>query len=224
MRGMRTSEIEPGGDRESSSGTTVPAVGVLLAGGRSRRMGGDDKSFLSLAGRTMIDRVLGRLAAQVQQIVISAGGDTERFAATGRPIVPDPIAGFVGPLAGILGGMFWAREHAPKAKHIVTAAVDTPFLPLDLVDRLSAAAPDDTGIAIASSGGRLHHVCGLWPIASADDLNTWLADPGNRAVHQWAEQRGFCAVVFEGEPDPFLNVNTPSDLALAESWLAKGAA
>lgn len=212
-------EPEP---RERPSRSTFPArpVGVILAGGRSRRMSGRDKGLLELAGTPLIERVLARFAPQVGQLVISANSDPGVFARFGLPVVPDAIEGFAGPLAGILGGMLWARDHVPRATHVATAAADTPFLPLDLVDRLQAEAHDGAAIVIASSRNRLYYVFGLWPLALAGDLRAWLADSGNRAVHLWLERQEFQTAAFAGTPDPFFNINTPAELATAESWLA----
>jgi molybdopterin-guanine dinucleotide biosynthesis protein A len=206
--------------RPARSKSAARPVGVILAGGRSRRMGGPDKCLLDLAGTPLIERVIARFAPQVGRMVISANGDPGVFARFGLPVVPDPIGDFAGPLAGILGGMLWAREHVPDATHVATAAADTPFLPLDLVDRLRAEPRDEAAVAVASSGDRLYYVFGLWPLALAEDLRAWLGDRGNRAVHLWLGRQVFRTVAFGGTPEPFFNVNTPADLATAESRLS----
>jgi molybdopterin-guanine dinucleotide biosynthesis protein A len=91
-----------------TSNDRTPVVGVILAGGLSRRMGGGDKALLPLAGATMLERVLARLAPQVDSVVINANGNADRFDAFGLPVVADPVPGFPGPLAGVLAGMRWA--------------------------------------------------------------------------------------------------------------------
>ncbi|RMF07441.1 MAG: molybdenum cofactor guanylyltransferase MobA, partial [Alphaproteobacteria bacterium] len=104
-------------------------VGVLLAGGQSRRMGGGDKCLLELGGRPLLAHAIERLRPQVTALVLNANGDPRRFSAFGLPVTADPVEGFAGPLAGVLAGIDWAQVHAPESRWIVTAASDTPFFP-----------------------------------------------------------------------------------------------
>jgi molybdenum cofactor guanylyltransferase len=208
---------------------TNQVTGVLLAGGQSRRMGGGDKGLLALAGRPMLGHVICRLAAQVGAMVINANGDASRFAALGLPVVADTIAGFVGPLAGVLAGMRWSAANAPAARWIVTAAADAPLLPCDLVTRLVAAVADRPGaIALAQSNGELHPVIGLWPVALADDLEAQLQS-GVRKVLHWTDRHGTVPVPFPParlcgiDIDPFFNANTPQELDQLRAMLTKGA-
>jgi len=202
-------------------------TGVILAGGRSRRMGGGDKGLLDLSGKPMLGHVIERLAPQVGRMVINANGDPARFAAFGLPVVSDTIEGFVGPLAGVLAGMRWSAAHAPDARWIVTAAGDAPLLPPDLVVRLVAAVgqrPD--AIALAQSQGELHPVIGLWPVARARDLAEQLG-LGVRKVLHWTDRHGTVAVRFPSvrlgglEIDPFFNANTPEELGQLRAMFAK---
>lgn len=203
-------------------------VGVVLAGGLSRRMGGGDKGLLDVAGKPMLTRVVEHLTPQVSCIVINANGPPERFAGYGLPVVADPIDGFAGPLAGVLAGMRWTREAMPSATAIATVSSDAPFIPLDLVARLAQAVGDRTNaIAIAKSEGHLHPVIGLWPVALADDLEAALAD-GVRKVLNWTDRHGTVPVAFEAVTigtaaiDPFFNANTPDELATATRLLSEG--
>jgi molybdopterin-guanine dinucleotide biosynthesis protein A len=200
-----------------------PVVGVLLAGGRARRMGGSDKSFLMLDGRPLLARAIERLAPQVATLVVSANGPREKYARLGMPVVRD-APGLVGPLAGFLAGMAWARANVPDASHIATAAVDTPFIPSDLVARLAAAAGG--GPAVARSGGRVHPVFALLPSHLAGDLAAFLAARKSLKVADWLARHHPVAVDFgpaAGGIDPFFNVNTPQDLTRAEA-MASGCA
>lgn len=206
-------------------------AGVVLAGGRSRRMGGGDKALLPLAGEPMIARVIARLGRQAAPLAINANGDPARFAGFGLPAIADSVAGFAGPLAGVLAGMDWAAEHAPRARWIVTAASDTPFFPEDLVARfVSAIGHLDGAIALAGSGGKRHPVFGLWPVALADDLRAWLKASETRKVLAWVDRHEMVEVEFGGFSvagellDPFFNVNTPEDLEVAEAIVAEMAA
>ena len=201
-------------------------VGVVLAGGLSRRMGGGDKSLAALGRVTMLAHVLARLGPQADALVINANGDPARFSAYGLPVVADTVEGFVGPLAGVLAGQRWTAANAPAASHIATVSADAPFLPADLVARLvTAVAARPGAIAMARSAGELHPVIGLWPVALADDLEAALRS-GVRKVLAWTDRHGTVAVDFPlldvgGEPvDPFFNANTPAELDEARRLLA----
>lgn len=200
-------------------------TGVLLAGGRSRRLGGGDKGLLALAGKPMIIHVRDRLAPQVGQMVLSANGDPSRFAALGLPIAADTVPGFAGPLAGLLAGMRWSQTQAPDTRAIVSVSADAPFLPEDLVARLNAAAADrPLTIVLGRSDSGLHPVIGLWPLALADDLEAALGE-GVRKVLHWARRHDtvevpFAPLEFGGRAvDPFFNINTPEELAEARALI-----
>ena len=204
-------------------------TGVVLAGGLSRRMGGGDKGLLELAGRPMLAHVVCRLRPQVGAMVVNANGDPARFAPLGLPVVPDTIAGFVGPLAGVLAGMRWSAANAPEARWIVTAAGDAPLLPSDLAARLMQAVEDRPGaIALAQSHGELHPVIGLWPVALAQDLEEQLRGGARKVVH-WTDRHGTVPVPFPParvcglDIDPFFNANTPQELDQLRTMLAKTA-
>ena len=194
-------------------------TGVLLAGGLARRMGGGDKGMRLLAGRPMIEHVIERLRPQVGALVLNANGDPARFSSLGLPVAADPIEGFAGPLAGVLAGLMWAKAHVPAAVFVVSAATDTPFFPRDLVERfLDAAAGRSNRVALARSADGLHPVFGLWPIALAGDLDHALRS-GTRKVLDWTGRHDTVEVKFQGADmlgvDPFFNVNTPEEIALA---------
>ena len=190
---------------------TPPFAAIVLAGGQSRRMGGGDKALLDLGGRPMVAHVIERLG--VVPTAISANGDPDRFAAFGLPVLPDPIPGWLGPLAGVLAGMGWAA--AQGIPRIVTAAADTPFFPRDLAARLAAAAAP---VAMAVHDGDDHPAIAAWDVSLHDTLRQSLAD-GDRRVRAVMERLGVARIAFAGR-DPFFNVNTPEDLALARRRLA----
>jgi molybdenum cofactor guanylyltransferase len=193
-------------------------LGVILAGGLARRMGGGDKGLLPLGNSTILGHVIERLEPQVAGLALNANGDPARFAATGLPVFSDSIDGFAGPLAGVLAGLDWAADL--NAKHIVTAAADTPFFPADLVPRLLLAAEEQSKpIALARTINGRHPTFGLWPVALRDDLRQALLD-GTRKVVAWTDLHGTAMADFPVLTfDPFFNVNTPEDLEMAESHL-----
>ncbi|WP_119308821.1 molybdenum cofactor guanylyltransferase MobA [Cohaesibacter haloalkalitolerans] len=208
---------------EQTCGTDV--VAVLLAGGRSQRMLGRDKAFVPLAGRPLLEHCLARLTPQVATIVISANGDPASYP-TDYPLLPDGNDDHAGPLAGILKALQWAQQ-TQASTHVLSVAVDTPFFPVTLAKRLCDIAETESGRPVlAMSGGRLHPTFGLWPVALLDSLEAYLA-AGDRKMMLWAEQQGALSVTFEPfvghgrSVDPFFNINTAEDLALAEGLLAE---
>jgi molybdopterin-guanine dinucleotide biosynthesis protein A len=200
-------------------------LGCVLAGGLSRRMGGGDKALLQLDDKPLIGHVVGRLAGQVGATIVNANGDPARFGGLCLPVVPDTIEGHPGPLAGILAGMRHAHALGRGFSHIVSAAADTPFLPSDLAARLAGASRSSGTIVLAASGGRVHPVFGLWPVSLADDLQAWLAASEGRSVQAFTESRSAATVAFDtvaigrARVDPFMNINTPEDLASARRIL-----
>lgn len=205
-------------------------VGVILAGGLASRMGGGDKALLPLGGRTLLTHVIDRLSPQVAAVALNANGDATRFADYGLPVVPDSIADFPGPLAGVLAGLDWAAEQG--ADTLVSVAADTPFFPCDLVPQLLlasegqehplvlAATKGDTQTRSKSRSGLIRHpTFGLWPVALRNDLRAALQS-GLKKVVLWTEQHGGREALFPATPfDPFFNVNTPEDLAQAEALI-----
>ena len=200
--------------------TINPGIaGVILAGGQSRRMGGGDKALLDLGGKPMLAHVIARLAGQVQTLAISVNGDPVRFQPFGLPVLVDATGDFAGPLAGVLAGLRWAR--AECASYVVTVPSDSPFVPLDLVARLTdAALSAPSRFAVASSGGRVHPVAGLWPMDMAEVIEAALARD-ERRVQAFVEKAGAAVVSFddvsigEASVDPFFNANTPEELQAA---------
>jgi len=197
-------------------------TGVVLAGGLSRRMGEQEKSLLELDGKPIIGHVIDRLKSQTSNILINANGDPARFSSFNLPIQADTVEGFAGPLAGILAGMRWCETNAPTCKYVLSVAADTPFFPNSFADRLIAEIPvEDGAIALASSDNRRHPVFGLWSISLADDLHKFLVDEENRKVMLFVERYPNHLVDFEiTDTDPFFNVNTPEDLAIAQGYFS----
>jgi molybdenum cofactor guanylyltransferase len=206
---------------------TVPiTLGLVLAGGLARRMGGGDKAFIRIGGATILERVLARLSPHCAGMIINANGDPARFAQTGLPVVPDSVAEFPGPLAGILAGLDWAAEHRSDIEWIVSVPGDCPFLPRDLVARLHQARADARlPLACARSGEWRHPVAGLWPVALRHDLRSALVEDGLRKIEAWTARHGVAVADWPAEPvDPFFNVNRPEDVAQATRLAAADAA
>jgi len=204
---------------------TVETLGVVLAGGLARRMGGGDKPLRLLAGRPLLAHVLGRLRPQVQGLVLNANGDPARFSQWGLPVVADSIPDYAGPLAGVLAALDWMAAARPGVAWLVSAAGDCPLLPLDLVARLhQARAAAGTPMACAASEGQTHPPVGLWPVALREDLRAALL-AGERRIDRWTGRHGCANADWPAQPhDPFFNANAPEDLALAEEILARGGA
>jgi molybdenum cofactor guanylyltransferase len=201
-------------------------AGVLLAGGLSRRMGGGDKCLRDLGGRPVLARIIERAAPQVGALVLNANGDPARFDAFGLPVAADVVAGYAGPLAGVLTGLDWAAAHAPGAQWVASFACDAPFFPEDMVARMLAAveaAGADMGCAVTH--GRTHPVFGLWPLSLREDLRRAMVEEEIRKVDLWTARYKLVEVDFPdtetpaGPLDPFFNTNRPEDLEEAARYL-----
>jgi len=198
-------------------------AGVVLAGGQSTRMGGGDKCLRELGGRPILAHILARAAPQVCRLALNANGDATRFSAFGLPVVADSVAGFAGPLAGVLAGLDWAAAHVPEAAHVASFAADAPFLPHDLVARFVAAVVSEgADLACAVSDGQAHPVFGLWRVDLREAMRHALSVEKIFKVDRWTARYKVAMVSFDTDPiDPFFNANRPDDLAAAETLLAK---
>lgn len=195
-------------------------LGVILAGGQARRMGGGDKALLDIGGETLLGHVIARLEPQVAGLALNANGDAARFASFGLPVLADSIDGFVGPLAGVLAGLDWAAGLG--AETIVTAAADTPFFPCDLVPQLVLAGQGmENPLVLAATKDGRQPTFGLWPVALRDELRTALQG-GLRKVVQWTDAHAGREALFTAPGEPFFNVNTPEDLEKAQGMRGTG--
>lgn len=196
--------------QDSRYRTRMPkTIGLVLAGGRSARMRGDDKAFIILAGQTLLARVIARLAPQVDAVAINSNAAAENFSAYGLPVIPDLMTGHLGPLAGIHAGL-----SAYPNDRVLSVAVDLPFLPLDLARRLKAGMSAQH-CAYAASGGQ-HALAILWVPGMAQDVETYL-QRGGRSLRDWLGHNGAAVDFTAGNGhDILLNINTPEDLHAAE--------
>ncbi|OYW69016.1 MAG: molybdenum cofactor guanylyltransferase MobA [Bosea sp. 12-68-7] len=202
--------------------STPPTLGLLLAGGLARRMGGGDKPLRTIGGRSILAHVIERLAPQCDRLLVNANGDPARFAAYGLPVIADSVPDFAGPLAGILAGLDWMAENRPELQWLVSVAADTPFIPSDLVARLhEAREAQNVPLACAASGGWTHPVIGLWPVSLRDDLRHALTVEDERKIDRWTARHGCASAQWPVDPvDPFFNANKPEDLDEAERLFA----
>lgn len=175
-----------------------------------------------IAGRTILDRVIARLAPQCGGLIINANGDPARFAAFGLPVIADSVADFPGPLAGILAALDWAAANRPDVSLVLSAAADCPFLPRDLVSRLHHALTEQNAqLAVAASDGQSHPVIGLWSVALRDELRHSLVVEDIRKIDRWTARYPLATVTWPITPlDPFFNANTVEDIAEAERLAA----
>ena len=189
-------------------------VGIILAGGRGTRMGGVTKADLRLGGETLLSHTVQRLQPQTAGLAVNSNTPLT----TNLPVIPDPLAGHLGPLAGVLAGLDWAVTQ--NATHLVSVAVDTPFFPCDLVPRLILAGlahPD--GLAVAATPDGLHATFGIWPVSLRDELAAFLTQ-GGRKMRVFTENQNAAIAQFPAMSPPFFfNINTPDDLTKAAQWL-----
>jgi molybdopterin-guanine dinucleotide biosynthesis protein A len=201
---------------------SAPCFGILLAGGRSTRMGGGDKALREIGGESLLARVIAAMAPQCVGLVLNANGDPARFQAYRLPVIADDLPGFKGPLAGILAGLDWVAANRPDLDLALTAPTDTPFLPSDLALRLDAARRvAGADIACARSASGAHPVIALWPVAIRAELRHALADEDVRKVERFMRRFRLAYAEWGAAPvDPFFNANEPPDLAEAERLAA----
>lgn len=185
----------------------VRITGLVLAGGQGRRMGGVDKGLAPLKGRAMVEWVIERLAPQVNEIVINANQHRAEYERFGYRVVADELGGFAGPLAGLHAGLA-----AASTPYLVTVPCDSPFLPMDLVDRLFRARADfDADLAVAKTFAQAHPVFALVRCEVAPHLAEFLAS-GGRKIDAWYASLRVVEVPFDDEAEAFSNINTPTDL------------
>ena len=201
--------------------TSNEVIGVILAGGLARRMKHQNKAFIELGGKPLIKHVIDRFLPQCSTVLINSNEQDERYLHYGLNVIEDSLNGFLGPLAGILAAMEWSLQHQPTNRWLASVAVDTPFLPLDLVDRLFLSTKDaQANLACAYSQGRAQPVNGLWDVRLANDLRTALTDQSLRKIDQWTARYDLAAVPFDGATiDPFFNINCQDDLIQAQQLI-----
>lgn len=198
--------------------TPESVVGIILAGGLARRMGGGDKCLLPLVGKTLLQRTIERARPQVSPLLLNANGNSLRFARTRLPVVPDIYPNNLGPLAGIHAGLQWMKTNNPNAEWLTSFASDTPFFPTDLVARLfTAATTHRAQLAVATSNHRAHPIFALWHASLIDTIEQQLETSDVPRLQDWIKKQKLVEVEFAADGyDPFFNINTPQDLYAAE--------
>jgi len=185
--------------------------GVVLAGGKARRMGGEDKGLIVFDGRPLVAHVLERLAPQVDDILISANRNQEAYTGFGWTVIADEMEGFAGPLAGIASTL-----RRTDADAIVTAPCDGPWLPLDLVQRLrECMVQSDAPICAAHDGTRLQQAYALIHRSALPGLDAYM-QAGGRRLEEWFKRESMATADFSDRPSAFANINTPQNLEDAE--------
>lgn len=184
----------------------VSITGIILAGGRGRRMGGLDKGLMEFAGRPLIEHVIDILAPQVGALMINANRNHAAYAAFGYPVINDELGDFQGPLAG-----FSCAMQVVATDYIVTVPCDGPLLSTELVARLTRALQhNDADIAVAHDGERMQPVYALLPTRLAPSLQEFLAS-GDRKIDRWYARHSVALADCSDIPDMFRNINTPAE-------------
>lgn len=197
-------------------------VGIILAGGLAKRMGGGDKCLLPLAGKTLLQRTVERAQPQVGSLLLNANGNSLRFARTRLPVIPDIYLGNPGPLAGVHAGLCWMQTTSPDTEWLATFASDTPFFPVDLVARLfDAATLQHVQLAVATCNKRTHPIFALWHASLLGKIEKQLKTGDMPRLQDWINQQKVVEVDFAADAyDPFFNINVPQDLYAAEPLAA----
>ena len=190
----------------------LPTItGVIIAGGRARRMNGLDKGLLELAGKPLVEHMLARLKPQVSAVMINTNRNHARYAAYGHVLVADKLKGYCGPLAGMYSALC-----AVHTDYMVTVPCDTPLIPDDLVQRmLMILIGEKADLCTVHDGLRLQSICTMIPRTLATDLHSYLMS-GGRKVEDWLRRHRMAVADFSDQPEAFLNINTPYDHQLYE--------
>jgi molybdenum cofactor guanylyltransferase len=189
-------------------------TGVILAGGRARRMGGIDKGLILLNGRPMVEYVIAAMRTEVNKLVINANRHLDQYAAFGCPVIPDIMNGYLGPLAGIASGM-----RAASTPYIVTAPCDSPLIAGNLIQRLyETLVREGADISVAHDGERMHPVFALIRRDLLPNLLDFL-NAGHRKIDLWYAQHRLAVAYFRDQPEAFRNVNSPEERAELENEL-----
>jgi len=202
-------------------------AGLILAGGRSSRMGGPPKALIELVGMTLLERTVAVITPQVDDLAINLPPDLDLPNLT-LPVVRDEMPTFEGPLAGVLAGLQRAVSMPLRPTCLLTAPVDLPFLPAELAARLAAGIDGPDTIVFAEGPSGRAPLCALWPLSAAPRLSAFLAGGTDRRVGAFLageRTRGvtFAPIAVGGATvDPFFNINTPDDLAKAAELVAAG--
>jgi len=187
--------------------TPKNVTAVILAGGKGRRLGGQDKGLVSYQGKLLIEHVIARIQPQLNHILINANRNQSVYSSYGYPITVDELSDFQGPLAGFATAM-----KLVKTSHILTLPCDGPALPDDLLDRMLKKQNDPSkSILVAHDGKRLQTVYALIPVALLSSLERYL-ETGQRRIDQWYAEHDFITVDFSDKPDAFKNINTQEQL------------
>lgn len=188
---------------------------VILAGGKARRMDGQDKGLITLHGRPMIDYIIHALQPQAGNILINANRNAEQYAAFGLPVIADMLGDYFGPLVGMASGM-----NATDKTFIVTAPCDSPFIPDNLVETLyRALAENEADISVAHDGERMQPVFALLRCSLLPSLLAYL-DEGGRKIDTWYGQQRLALADFSASAETFLNLNTPEDKLMLENRIS----
>lgn len=209
--------------KENISSATATTGIVILAGGKSSRMGGHNKALCMLNGKTLLSHILERVQLQSSSILLNANDQSVNWEAYGLPVQTDTIADFPGPLGGILTAMEWFSHNHPHLTDIVSIPTDSPFIPKDLIVQLLTARERARSIlATAFSAGRAHPAIGLWPLQLQPDLKKALIEEHIHRIIRFTERYSLALAEYKTSPiDPFLNINTPDELAKAEEFMRK---
>jgi len=188
---------------------------VILAGGKARRMGGEDKGLIELHGRPLIDYIMAGLRPQAGYVIVNANRNLDRYREFGYPVVADMMGDFFGPLVGIASGM-----QAADTPLILAVPCDSPFVPAQLCDTLRHEMEKvDAEISVAHDGIRMQPVFALLRCELLPSLLAYLRE-GGRKIDTWYAQHRMALADFSAAPDVFLNMNTPSDRLVIEKKLA----
>ncbi len=192
-------------------------IATILAGGKSRRIGGGNKCLLELNSKSILDHIIERLKPQTSDIILNLNALDDFSNYSHYSQVKDESDSYLGPLSGIFSVMNWIEKQKMQENQLIVVSGDCPFIPLNLVRQLLESQKKDR-IVIANSNGRNHYTIGLWPLTFKTKINQYL-DAGNRSIKGFVKSEDVISCPFSFEKiDPFFNINTPEDYQYAKKY------
>ena len=193
-------------------------LGVVLAGGKSKRFG-EDKSKVKLNGKILLEHTLDKIKSKFNTIVIVSNSRI----AKNYIVIKDCIDGQLGPLVGVLSAMKWIKENNYSQEWIITFPCDTPFFNISIIDKfVEVSKLNDSLLYFVKSKEKRHNIFGLWSLKLIKTLEKDIIEHKHRKVEEWANKIGVKTInISYKEIDPFFNINTKEDLMEAEKILTK---
>mgnify|MGYP001246345703 CR=1 FL=1 len=195
-------------------------IGVILAGGKSKRFG-TDKSTIKLGNKTLIEHTISKIEKDFSEILIVVKDQVFQVEKKNIFFIEDYIKGHLGPLVGVLSAMKWIKKNNKQYQWIATFPCDTPFFDTSIIEKYkSNINSNESLLYFIKSNQKRHNIFGLWSVKLMDILENDLVNNNFRKVEEWADKIGVKMIDIKSDKfDNFFNINTKTDLEEAKKLL-----